>query len=301
MQSAPEAAQEMLNVHAARTHAALLSYLPADDCPQKIVIDAIRHSLLAGGKRLRPALVLEWYLHFSGETDAAAALPFACAVEMIHTYSLIHDDLPCMDNADLRRGRPSCHVQFGEANALLAGDGLLSLAFETALSADAKLLRADRILRAAALLARASGIYGMVGGQVIDLESENRSIPESLLQNLHELKTGAMIRAAACIGAILGGASDAQLESVDAYAAALGLQFQIVDDILNVTATPEETGKPAGLDEAGHKTTYVTLFGVEGAREKAKALSDRARQALIPLGSPAALLGLVDVMLERIC
>src|SRR5690606_9826491 len=141
--------------------------------------------------------------------------------------------------------RPSCHVQFGEANALLAGDGLLSLAFETALSADAKLLRADRILRAAALLARASGIYGMVGGQVIDLESENRSIPESLLQNLHELKTGAMIRAAACIGAILGGASDAQLESVDAYAAALGLQFQIVDDILNVTATPEETGKPA--------------------------------------------------------
>ncbi len=263
-------------------------------CLQMQVIDAMRYSLLDAGKRLRAAFVMEFArLCRAPRGDAVA---FACAIEMVHAYSLIHDDLPCMDDDDLRRGKPSCHKAFGEANALLAGDGLLTLAFETA--ADAPLPDA-RIVEAIKTLSRAAGVFGMIGGQVIDLASEGKQIDLQTLNLLYELKTGALLRASAKLGCIAGGADTRMTEAADAYAKACGLAFQITDDILDVVGTAEKIGKPIGSDNENHKTTYVTLFGVEGAKKAAAEQVELAKQSIAALPDNQFLLWLANMILTR--
>lgn len=250
------------------------------------VIAAMRYSLLNGGKRIRPVLLLEFCRLCGGSTEAA--LPYACALEMIHTYSLIHDDLPCMDDDGMRRGKPSCHKAFGEATALLAGDALLTLAFETAAAPEnGKLAGPERALSAAWELARAAGIHGMVGGQQIDLISEGRAVPLDTLELMDSCKTGALIRAAARVGCLLGGGSREQLLAAEQYAGALGLAFQIVDDILDVTGTEEELGKPVKSDAGRDKSTYVSLLGLAEARQEAARLTQKAVSALEPFGPEA--------------
>ena len=250
------------------------------------VIDAMRYSLLGGGKRIRPLLLLEFCRLCGG--DPEKALPWACALEMIHSYSLIHDDLPCMDDDDMRRGRASCHKVYGEATALLAGDALLTMAFETSCSPEyAAAVGEDRALRASWELARAAGAYGMVGGQQIDLSSEGRGISLDVLRKMDECKTGALIRAAARMGCILGGGREELLQAADRYARALGLAFQIVDDVLDVTGTPETLGKPVRSDLERDKATYVSLLGLAEAGQEAKRLTDEAVEALAPFGLPA--------------
>ena len=253
--------------------------LPEETSRQEELIRAMRYSLLAGGKRIRPILVLEFCRLCGG--SAETALPFACAVEMVHTYSLIHDDLPCMDNDDLRRGRPSNHKVFGEAMALLAGDALLTMAFETMLSTKAvSPAGAERAAKAAGILASAAGAHGMVGGQVIDLKSEGKKISLETLKVMDEYKTGALISAAARMGCALGGAQEQQTEAARRYAGALGLAFQIVDDILDVTGDTATLGKPAGSDSENDKSTYVTLLGLENAQKAVKELTETAVSAL---------------------
>lgn len=250
---------------------ALPTYLPGKDCLQKSVVDAMEYSLLAGGKRIRAVLTMAFCELCGGTVDQA--LPFAAAIEMVHAYSLIHDDLPCMDDDDMRRGKPACHIAFGEANALLAGDGLLTLAFETMLAFEnTGHLIPSRVLAAAGELARAAGVTGMVGGQVIDLEHEGKELSAQNLHTLHSLKTGALIRAAAKMGCIAAGAGKDVVERADRYASNIGLAFQITDDILDVTSDAQTLGKPVGSDAESHKTTYVTLYSIEKSREMVKEL-----------------------------
>jgi len=258
---------------------ALPGFLPQGETAQKTVYDAMAYSLMAGGKRIRAIMTLAFCELCGG--NAADAVPFASAIEMIHAYSLIHDDLPCMDDDDMRRGKPSCHIAFGEANALLAGDGLLTLAFETMLdSNNTANLAPQRVLKAASVLAHAAGANGMVGGQVIDLENEGKQIPFELLQTLDRLKTGALIRASAVMGCVLAGADKEIVAKAERYAAAVGLAFQIVDDILDVTADQEALGKPIGSDAENQKTTYITLFGIDRSRQIVKELVDEAINAI---------------------
>lgn len=244
----------------------LLKYLPSENCREADVIKSMKYSLTAGGKRIRPMLVLEFCKLCAG--DIMSAVPFACAVEMVHTYSLIHDDLPCMDNDDMRRGKPSNHIKFGEATALLAGDALQSLAFETMLNADTVAKTgADKAVRAAAVLARNIGACGMVGGQIIDLEYEDKSADADVLREMHSKKTSALISAACEIGCIIGGADEKQLAAARGYAENIGLAFQIVDDMLDVTSDENTLGKPVGSDEQNDKSTFVTLYGLEKCGE----------------------------------
>lgn len=238
--------------------------------------DAMNYSLLAGGKRIRPILTLEACRLCGG--DPESALPFACAVEMIHTYSLIHDDLPCMDDDDLRRGRPTNHKVYGEATAVLAGDGLLTAAFEVMSTQQA--LPAERALLGVATLAAAAGGQGMVGGQVLDLAGEGHFLSEDDLHEIHSLKTGAMIMAAADLGCIAAGATEEQRQAVRTYARALGLAFQIKDDMLDVEGSTEEFGKPVGSDAANEKSTFVTLKGLECCRAEVQKLTAQAVAAL---------------------
>ena len=239
--------------------------------------DAMEYSLLAGGKRIRPVLALESCRMCGGQAEQA--LPMACAVEMVHTYSLIHDDLPCMDDDDLRRGKPTNHVVFGQATAVLAGDALLTAAFET-LASCRDTLPADRVLEAVDCLSRAAGAAGMVGGQVLDMEGEGRTLTLEQLELLQSLKTGALMSAAAELGCIAAGASQARREAVRTYAQCLGRAFQIQDDILDVTSTDAELGKPVGSDRENGKSTFVTALGLEACREQVEQLTERAVQAL---------------------
>ena len=279
----------MENQSLSRIEEALASYLPAKDCLQKDVIEAMEYSLLAGGKRIRPTLTLEFCRVCGG--DVQAAMPFACAVEMIHSYSLIHDDLPCMDNSDLRRGRPANHIQYGEDIALLAGDGLLTLAFETALSPESiKLAGAQRGAEAARLLAKAAGAEGMVGGQVIDLQHENQRAPIEVLLEMDRKKTGALIQAAAQMGCAVAGADQKQREAAVEYAACVGLAFQIRDDILDVISDPETLGKPVGSDDKNEKSTYVSLLGMEKAQQLVNELTQQAESALSAFSEDTAFL-----------
>lgn len=275
--------------YAAQVEQALEACLPRAEGPQKRLFEAMRYSTMAGGKRVRPILTLEFCRVCGGAVSQA--MPFACAVELVHTYSLIHDDLPCMDDDDLRRGRPSCHAQFDYATALLAGDALLSLAFETSLcnNEQSDVSPAARV-RAAGLLAAASGGRGMVGGQMIDLLSEEKDIPLELLETMHRGKTGAMIRAAAVMGCLAAGADEARLRAADAYAGRLGLAFQVVDDILDVTGDTATLGKPAGSDADKHKSTYVIHLGLAEAKRLARRLSDEAVSHLSIFGGEAAFL-----------
>lgn len=263
--------------------------------PVAELTDAMRYSTMIGGKRIRPVLVLEFCRVCGGDPDTA--LPFACALELIHTSSLIHDDLPCMDNDDMRRGKPSCHKEFGESTALLAGDALEAYAFEVAASAD---LPAETIVDAVQLLAKATGPYGMLGGQILDTENETRTdVDVHRLEATHRKKTGALIRAACELGCIAAGASAEQRGAADAYGAALGMAFQIRDDILDVTGNELLLGKPVGSDAEEQKPTYVTLLGLEGAEEQAKACTAEAYEALAAFEESAFLTDLTQWLLER--
>lgn len=284
--------------YAKRVDEALNRCLPAPEGPQKRLFEAMRYSITAGGKRIRPLLTLE-FCRLCGGTEEQA-LPFACAVEMIHTYSLIHDDLPCMDDDDLRRGRPSCHTQFDYATALLAGDALLSLAFETGLCNNVQSgVVPQNAVRAVRLLAEASGGQGMVGGQMIDLLSEGKEIPLELLETMHRGKTGAMIRAAAAGGCIMAGADETRIQAADAYAEKLGLAFQVVDDILDVSGDTKTLGKPVGSDAENRKSTYVTHLGLEKAGQLARRLSEQAIDCLRVFGDERAFLADFTMRLLR--
>jgi len=253
---------------------ALSCWVPAD-APAGLG-SAMRYAVLDGGKRLRPLLVLAAARAVGGEREAA--LRSACAVELIHAYSLVHDDLPCMDDDVLRRGRPTVHVQFGEAQAMLAGDAMQALAFEV-LTPDAGI--APRLqARLCGLLARASGHAGMAGGQAIDLSSVGKALDESLLRDMHRRKTGALLQASVLMGAACGDASPAQWAALARYGDALGLAFQVVDDVLDVTQASETLGKTAGKDQGANKPTYVSILGLEPAMAHARELRDRARAAL---------------------
>lgn len=245
--------------------------------PRADLYDAMNYSLLSGGKRLRPALGIA-VCHMCGG-DVNAVLPFACAVEMVHTYSLIHDDLPCMDDDDLRRGRPTNHKVYGEATAVLAGDALLTAAFET-IAEHGTSVTADRALAASACLGRAAGARGMVGGQVLDMAGEGHALSLSEVEELQKLKTGALISAAAEIGCIVAGGSEEQRAAVRRYAQNLGLAFQIQDDILDVTGDEATLGKPIGSDAESEKTTFVTLKGIDACRELVQEKTNHAKAAL---------------------
>ncbi len=241
------------------------------------IYDAMQYSLMAGGKRIRPVLTLETCRMCGG--DVAAALPFACAVEMVHTYSLIHDDLPCMDDDDLRRGKPTNHKVYGEATAVLAGDALLTAAFEMMAEHRAG-LSAERVLEAMDCLSHAAGAAGMIGGQVLDMEGEKRPLSLDELKLMQSLKTGALISAAAELGCILAGGSDEQRQAVRTYAQCIGRAFQVRDDMLDVISTDEVLGKPIGSDAENGKTTFVTALGLEGCAALVDELTQQAVQAL---------------------
>ena len=256
-------------------------FLPEETGYQEIVIKAMNYSILAGGKRLRPMLMQETYKMFGGKGKEIE--PFMAAIEMIHTYSLVHDDLPAMDNDEYRRGRKTTHVVYGEAFGILAGDGLLNFAFETALKAfedDPKLLNPGKmygISKALKVLAKKAGIYGMIGGQTADIESEEmESIDTERLLYIHENKTAALIQSSMMIGAILAGASESEVERIEKCAYNIGIAFQIQDDILDVIGTMEELGKPIGSDAKNNKQTYVTLNGLETSKQHVKELSEEA-------------------------
>ena len=251
-------------------------YLPAQEGLQKTVLTAMNTTVKAGGKRLRPMLINETYQMFGGKGDIVK--PFMAAIEMIHTYSLIHDDLPALDNDDYRRGQKTCHIVYGEDMAILAGDALLNYAYEVATKAF-NLAEKDQIMNvveAIKILASKPGIYGMIGGQVIDVKETGHAVSKDVLDTIYELKTGALIECAMMIGAILGGASDAEIQSVEKIAHYVGVAFQIQDDILDVTSTEEVLGKPIHSDEKNQKTTYVTLLGIEQAQKKVEELSNEA-------------------------
>lgn len=241
---------------------ALYSYVPANMELEKNLISSMDYSLKAGGKRIRPQLVLEFSRICGGEDKSA--LPFACAVEMIHTYSLIHDDLPCMDNDDMRRGKPSNHKVYGEDIALLAGDALQSLAFEV-MSDDktVSMVGAEKAIKCVNILADYCGAKGMVGGQVIDIENEDKKASIEVISQMHREKTGALIKSACEMGCVCGGGNEEQLLSARRFGEAIGLAFQVMDDILDVTATDEQLGKPVGSDKDNNKSTFVSLLGIE--------------------------------------
>lgn len=277
---------DILQRHLERFEEALPGYLPKEEGPAASAARAMAYACEAGGKRLRPVLTLEFCRLTCSE--AQRALPFAAAVELVHSYSLVHDDLPCMDDSPLRRGKPSVHAAFGEDMALLAGDGLLTLAFEIMLNPKTRgSISAENVLAAAFALAHNAGYSGMVGGQVIDLQSEGKLVDLPVLEALQEGKTAALILAACEMGCRAGGGNEAQIAAAQAYGRNLGLCFQIVDDILDVSASAEELGKPVGSDASHEKVTYVSLLGLDEARRLAQRRTQDAVEALEPFGPTA--------------
>ena len=271
-----------------------LKTLFTDDAPQKQLFDAMRYSLLAGGKRIRPILTLEFCRVCGG--DMEKALPFAAAIEMVHTYSLIHDDLPCMDNDDLRRGKPTCHKMFGETNAVLAGDALQSAAYCAVLSApDAP----ERTAAMAKTLAFAAAEQGMCGGQYLDTSKEGLPVTEAELYEIHRLKTGALLRAACVMGVQCAGGTPEQVSAAEEYAMNLGLAFQIRDDMLDVVGDEETFGKPIGSDREEGKTTFVDILGLNGCLRVIEAHSESAVEALFGLESTDFLTHLVRIFEKR--
>lgn len=269
----------------------LEKFLPVEEGQQRIIFEAMNYSVRAGGKRLRPILMEETYHMFGG--SSAVIEPFMAAIEMIHTYSLVHDDLPAMDNDEYRRGKKTTHAVYGEAMGILAGDALLNLAYETAAKAFDMEVADTRVARAFAVLAKKAGVYGMVGGQVVDVESEKSddcSITREKLDFIYRLKTGALIESSMMIGAILAGASSDEVSRVEQIAAKLGLAFQIQDDVLDVTSTLEVLGKPVGSDEKNNKATYVTFEGLDKAVSDVERISKEAEDQLDDLGYDDAFL-----------
>lgn len=272
--------QDKLNEKVSHINAVLETYLPKEEGFQKTVLEAMNYSVRVGGKRLRPMLMEEVYSAFGGSGDVVE--PFMAALEMIHTYSLVHDDLPAMDNDMLRRGKPTTHAVYGEAMGVLCGDALLNFAFETAFLAfdktsDSEVLT-KRIPAALKVLGKKAGIYGMIGGQVCDVEAEKKglSLSEEQLAYIIDNKTGALIECAMMIGAILAGASESEISSLEKVARNVGEAFQIQDDILDVIGDEATLGKPIGSDEKNEKPTYVVLHGIDASKERVKALSDEA-------------------------
>ena len=271
--------------------------LVAESDDYKVLVDAMKYSAESGGKRLRPSILLEFY-RLCGGTEIESAAHFAVALEFIHTYSLIHDDLPCMDDDNMRRGKPSCHIAFGEDTALLAGDALLTRAFYAASVAEK--IDAVNVVKAIKLLSHYSGVDGMVGGQVIDLAIENASPSLETVSKMYSLKTGALIIAAAHIGCVLAGADDEKTSAAVTFAKKIGFAFQIMDDILDITSSEEKLGKPIGSDEKNNKSTYVSIVGLERAREDVISLSNEAVASLFVFGDSAnALAELALKLIDR--
>lgn len=282
---------EELQKKAEHINGVLEKFLPAEEGQQRIIFEAMNYSVRAGGKRLRPMLMEETYHMFGG--SSAVIEPFMAAIEMIHTYSLVHDDLPAMDNDEYRRGKKTTHAVYGEAMGILAGDALLNLAYETAAKAFGMEEADARVARAFAVLAKKAGVYGMVGGQVVDVESEKSDdcpITREKLDFIYRLKTGALIESSMMIGAILAGASPDEVSRVEQIAAKLGLAFQIQDDVLDVTSSLEVLGKPVGSDEKNNKATYVTFEGLDKAVSDVERISKEAEKLLDDLGYDDAFL-----------
>ena len=289
---------EMLETRTREVEAVVERYLPAADGYQKTVLDAMNYSVRAGGKRLRPMLMKETYRLFGG--SGTVVEPFMAAIEMIHTSSLIHDDLPCMDNDELRRGLPTTWVKYGYDMAVLAGDSLLIYAVETAAKAFALTEDAAVVGRCIGILAQKTGIYGMIGGQTVDVELTNKPVPHEKLDFIYHLKTGALLESSMMIGALLAGADEEETRLVEQMAAAIGLAFQIQDDILDVTSSMEVLGKPVLSDEKNNKTTYVTLEGLEKAKQDVARISDDAVRILHELpGENEFLEALIHMLVSR--
>jgi len=283
--------KDFMTTAAARTEACLEGILPPPNGPETKLLEAMRYSVFAGGKRLRPALFLATLQTLSAglEAEEETYLPFAAALEMIHTYSLIHDDLPAMDNDDWRRGRPTCHKAFNEATAILAGDALLTHAFAVMLRLK-KLVSPQRLLQATQEVALSAGIMGMVAGQTMDLALTGQEVTSQQLRYMVQQKTGALFSACVLSAAYLAGAKQNELNALRVYSERLGLTFQIADDILDIAGDQNKLGKPIGSDAKNRKTTFATLLGQEQAQQWARQMSMEATQALAPLGEKAALL-----------
>ncbi len=289
--------QRELEIRVQQVQEIMKAFMPTDKGLLEKLTEAMNYSVNAGGKRLRPILMLETYRLFGGSGNIVE--PFMAAMEMIHTYSLVHDDLPALDNDEYRRGRKSTHAAFGEAMGILTGDALLNYAFETAAAAVERECN-PRTARAMRILAEKAGIYGMIGGQVVDMESEGREISPETLLFLHENKTGALIESAMMIGAVLAGAGEEQIRLVEQIGSDVGVAFQIQDDILDVTGSEKELGKPVGSDAKNGKVTYVTLAGLEKARDSVRELSDRAESNLRQMGGADTFLAqLIQSLVHR--
>ena len=277
--------KEVLASHVADIEAGMKEYMPEETGYQRTVFEAVNYSLLAGGKRLRPMFLYEAYRMFGG-TDEKAVRPFMMALEMIHTYSLVHDDLPAMDNDEYRRGKLTTHKKFGEAMGILSGDALLKGAFETAFLAFDSETEAAQIGRALKILGHKAGMYGMVGGQVVDVEKDGCFMDEDMLYFVHKNKTSALIEAALMTGAVLAGADEKQAAVMEQCGTDIGLAFQIQDDILDVIGDQEKLGKPVHSDEKNEKTTAVSVYGIDVCRQKVKDYTDRGIEALEALDIP---------------
>lgn len=270
--------QDELKIRTEQVEEMIMQYLPKEEGFAKSMAEAINYSMLAGGKRLRPMLVLETAKLFDGNLELVK--PFMAGIEMIHTHSLIHDDLPAIDNDDYRRGRLTTHKVYGEAMGVLSGAALLNYAYETMFRAFSLSLEDIKVAKALKIMAEKTGIYGMLGGQSVDVENDGKPVEKEMLDYIYEHKTSALIEASMMAGAILAGADDKQVKKIEKAARNIGLAFQIQDDILDVTSTSEELGKPVHSDEKNHKVTYVTLFGIERASEQVKSLSEEAIQII---------------------
>ena len=287
--------QKRLKEYSALVEAGLDRLFPQEDCRHSRIFEACRYSLLAGGKHIRAALLLEFYRLCGGKVEDALA--FACGLEMIHTYSLVHDDLPCMDNDDFRRGKPSNHKVYGETMATLAGDALLNRAFEVMLEQET--VPAACAMKAAACISRCSGVYGMIGGQVQDLAMEGRPATLEELREMVSLKTGALIRAACEAGVLLAGGDEIRRKAAEDYAAAIGLAFQIQDDILDVVGDQALLGKAIGSDAANEKTTFVSVYGLEACRGMVRNLTLEAQAAADVFDDSEFLKELAEYLAQR--
>ena len=297
-----ETFKQELETRTAEIEKLIETYLPQETGHQKTILEAMNYSIKAGGKRLRPMLMQEMCRLFTG-CLLESVIPFMAAVEMIHTSSLVHDDLPCMDDDMMRRGKASTWAEFGEDIGVLTGDALMMYAFETAASAFETSIDPDelsRIGRAMGILARKTGVYGMIGGQTVDVELAGGPIPKDKLDFIYRLKTGALIEASMLIGAVLGGAAEEDCKIVESLAAKIGMAFQIQDDILDVTGSEEMIGKPVNSDEKNKKTTYVTLEGLEKAKKDVEKISAEAIEELNKLpGNNEFLEQLIHVLINR--
>lgn len=290
--------KQALKERANQVESLLKQYMPKEEGYQKTIIEAMNYSLNAGGKRLRPILAMEACSIVGGNIEDV--IPFAVAIEMIHTYSLIHDDLPALDNDDLRRGKKTNHIVFGEDMAILAGDALLNYAFEVMLSNSIDKEDPNKYLKAINEIAKTSGIYGMIGGQVVDIQSENKKISKEKLDYIHNNKTAAIIIGCMRAGATIGNATEEQLENITKYAKNIGLSFQIVDDILDIIGDESKLGKKVGSDIENHKSTYPSLIGLEESKKVAYELIEEAKNSIKLIDSNAKFLnGLADYIIDR--